>query len=57
MRDDNKVCGECAFRKSALYPDESGKKSERIWFCVNIDSVYYDEETNYGDTCKEWTKK
>ena len=57
MRDETKVCGECAFRKSALYPGANGKKRERVWFCVNADSVNYDEETNYNDTCAEFTKK
>lgn len=45
----NEVCGTCKYHK---YEQES-----QGWVCVNSNSEYLADWTEYSDTCDEWEEK
>lgn len=47
---DNKICGECKWHRQDDY-----HKSDYV--CVNADSDYCTEYTDYTDSCREWEQR
>ena len=43
-------CGTCNYHKNYTGTDDG-------WVCVNPDSDYYTDWTEYNDRCDEWEEK
>lgn len=43
------ICGECKFHQY--------EEIDRGYVCVNADSPYCTEWTDYTDTCEEWSER
>lgn len=46
MKDDRKNCGTCKWHEHENIDDG--------WVCVNEDSIYYSDWTEYNDSCIDW---
>lgn len=44
------ICGECKWHRQDDYHKED-------WICVNADSDYCTEYTDYTDSCEEWEQR
>lgn len=49
MRDDREVCGTCIYHKRENHTDG--------WVCVNSESDYFGDWTEYTDTCDEFERE
>ena len=51
----SEICGKC---KHHFCDNSTGYSSEnKSWFCNNKDSEYYEELTEYEDSCEEFTER
>ena len=48
-REDCRICGECMFHKPDPFGDD--------WVCQNDRSDWWGYETEYDDSCEEWTPR
>ena len=49
MRDTREICGNCKYHKHEDIDDG--------WVCVNTDSEYCSDWTEYTDSCDEFTER